>query len=194
MNIYDFDDTIYDGDTFIEITLFYLKYHPLVTIKSIVKSIPYYFKYKNGRVSFEKLKETFLSFIFKIKNKEDFIEKFINKNIHKIKPWYLEQQKEDDVIISASLTLWIKPFCNKIGINNVIATDTDENGKIIGKSCKREEKVRKLKEQFPNIKVNNAYSDSESDIPMLMISKNPYIVEGNKILKYTENYKFKRKR
>jgi len=194
MNIYDFDDTIYDGDTFIEIILFSLKYHPLITLKSLINSLPYYFKYKKNKVSFEVFKEHLLSFIFKIKNNEEFINKFINKNINKIKPWYLKQQKENDVIISASLTLWIKPFCNKIGIKNVIATDTDKNGKIIGKNCKREEKTRRLKQQFPNIEVNNAYSDSESDLPMLMIAKNPYIVDGNNLIKYTKNYKFKRRR
>ena len=192
MNIYDFDDTIYAGDTMKDIFKYSIIRHPILVIKSIFKSKKYLKKYKKGLVPFEIVKENLLSFLFKIKNREEYINKFIDSNKHKIKKWYLENQKDDDIIISASYELWLKPFCNKIGIKNVIATKTDENGKIVGKNCKREEKVRRLYEEFPNIKVNESYSDSETDVPMLEIAKNPFVVEGDKLLKYEKQFHFKK--
>lgn len=194
MNIYDFDDTIYDGDTFIEMIKYSIFCYPFITLKSIITSIPYFIKYKNGKCSFELFKEKLFSFLFKIDNLDNHIEKFIDKNIHKIKKWYLINQKDNDLVVSASLSLWIKPFCERIGIKNVIATDMDSNGKIIGKNCKRDEKVKRIEEKFGDIKIDNAYSDSLSDLPMLLIAKNAFIVEGNKLIKYTEGYNFKRKR
>lgn len=192
MNIYDFDDTIYTGDTMIDILKYSIVRHPFLVLSSILKTIKYYLRYKNKKAPFENVKENLLSFLFKIKNREEYINKFIESKKHKIKKWYLENQKEDDIIISASYELWIKPFCNKIGIKNVIATITDENGKILGKNCKREEKVRRLYEEFPNIKVNESYSDSKTDIPMLEIAKKPFIVEKNNLIEYTKDYIFKK--
>lgn len=192
MNIYDFDDTIYAGDTMVDIFKYSIVRHPILVIRSIFNAIKYYQKYKKGIINFELFKENLLSFLFKIKNREEYINQFINSNIYKIKDWYKANQKDDDIIISASYELWIKPFCNKIGIKNVIATKTDDNGKILGKNCKREEKVRRLYEEFPNIKVNESYSDSKTDIPMLEIAEKPFIVEGNNLIEYTKDYNFKK--
>ena len=191
MNIYDFDDTIYSGDTFRDLLKYSLVRHPFITINSLFRGLVLINKYKKGLISFERVKETLLSFMFKIKNKEEYINKFINSKLHKIKKWYKDYQKDDDIIISASYELWIKPFCNKIGIKNVIATKTDKEGNIIGKNCKSEEKVRRLYEEYPNIIVNNAYSDSSADIPMLEIAKQAYIVEGDRLIKYEKGYNFK---
>lgn len=194
MNIYDFDDTIYDGDTFVDIIKYSLVKHPLITLGSIFKTIPLFKKYKKKKIEFEQVKEVLLSFLFKIKNRDEYIDKFIESKKNKIKKWYYENQKENDLIISASYELWIKPFCNKIGIKNVIATRTDNNGRIIGKNCKREEKVRRLYELFPNAKIIESYSDSASDIPMLEIAKKPFVVENDNVIPYSKNYNFKVKR
>ena len=70
--------------------------------------------YKANLIKFEIVKESLLSFIFKIDNYEDFIDEFVNINMKKIKPWYLSQKKEDDIIITASCDLWIDKFANKL--------------------------------------------------------------------------------
>ena len=45
MNIYDFDDTIYAGDTMKDIFKYSAVRHPILLIKSIFKSRVYYNKY-----------------------------------------------------------------------------------------------------------------------------------------------------
>ncbi len=182
MNILDFDDTIYDGDTGVDIVKYGLKKHFFLTIFSILSAIPYFIIYR--KFCNEKVKEKMLSFIFKIKNKEEFINSFIENHIKNIKPWYYERDMNKDIIISASYEVWVKPFCKRIGIKNVIATKTDENGKIIGSNCKGEEKIRRLYEEYGKIEINEAYSDSMSDLPMLKIAKKPYMVYHDKIVSY----------
>ena len=39
MNVYDFDDTIYDGDTNKDLLKYSLKKYPLLVIKSLLKTI-----------------------------------------------------------------------------------------------------------------------------------------------------------
>lgn len=193
-NIYDFDDTIYKGDTFIDLLKYSFLRHPFLLLNSIFKTIPLYFKYKKNSIPFERVKETLLSFLFKINNKDKYIKKFINSKKENIKTWYINNQKENDIIISASYEIWIKPFCNEIGIKNVIATKTDNIGNIIGKNCKREEKVRRLNEEFPNIVIDESYSDSQTDIPMLEVAKKAFVVEDDILVPYDKNYNFIMKR
>ncbi len=194
MNIYDFDDTIYKGDSCRDIIKYGLKKHPIITMKSLLKTPVFYFNYKRNKISFDIVKQNMLSFIFKIDNSEDFINSFVDSHLKKIKKWYLDNQKEDDVIATASYEIWIKVFASRLGIKNVIATKTDDKGKIIGGNCKREQKVKRIKKEFPNSVYNQSYSDSKSDIPILELSKTAFIVEGNRLIPYKKGYNFKNRR
>lgn len=193
MNIYDFDGTIYDGDSCVDIVIYGLKKHFFTVIPCINRTYKLYKKYKKQLISFDEVKESLISFLYMIDDQEKFLNDFVNSHIKKIKKWYLDNKKDDDVIITASCDVWINLFANKLNIKNVIATNVDTSGKLLTKGCKREEKVTRFREVFPNSIVNNSYSDSESDIPMLKLGKHPYVVEGNKLIPYKEGYKFKKK-
>ena len=191
MNIYDFDGTIYEGDSCRDIVKYGLKYHFFITLRSLIKASKLNKEYKKGNISFDKVKEALLSFLFEMKDRQAFIDKFVNTHLKNIKPFYKDIQTENDVIVTASYELWIGLFAEKLGIKHVIATKTDENGHIIGTNCKRKEKVRRVKEMFPNKTIENCYSDSSADIPVLELGKKAYVVEGNELILYKKGYNFK---
>lgn len=193
MNIYDFDNTIYKGDTNKDILLYSFKKHPFKVIKALKKTKKLERDYKRGLITFERVKEAMLSFLFEIDDLDGYIEKFVSSHMKNIKPWYLSRKNDYDIVISASYELWIIPFCKKLGIRYVLATKTDKEGHIIGKNCKGEEKVKRLASTIPNAQVVTSYSDSESDLPILNLAKTAYVVEGNKLIPYTKGYKFKNK-
>ena len=146
----------------------------------------------NGRTDEEikREREEVISAMRELNPDAEFIDSFIDSHIKNIKPWYKSQQKENDTIISASYDLWINPFCERLGIKNIICTKVDDKGKIIGENCKGEEKVKRFREEFPNVEVLESYSDSSTDIPMLLLAKKPFIVDGNKIKPYSEGSYF----
>ena len=191
MNIYDFDGTIYNGDSCKDIVIYGLKKHPKVTFESLKKAKKLKLDYKNGLIPFERLKEELLSFIFKIDNYPKFINDFVDSHMKKIKPFYLSRKTDNDVIISASYELWISVFARRLGIRYVIATRVDTDGKIIGKNCKGEEKVSRIRSLFQDSIISCAYSDSSVDIPLLELANTAYVVEGNKLITYRRGYKFK---
>ena len=193
MNIYDFDNTIYNGDTNKDILLYSFKKHPFKVIKALNKTKKLERDYKRGLITFERVKEAMLSFLFEIDDLDGYIEKFVSSHMKNIKPWYLSRKNDYDIVISASYELWIIPFCKKLGIRYVLATKTDKEGHIIGKNCKGEEKVKRLASTIPNAQIVTSYSDSESDLPILNLAKTAYVVEGNKLIPYTKGYKFKNK-
>ena len=195
MNVYDFDDTIYNGDTNKDIIKYGLKKYPKITIKALLRARKINKEYKRNLVVFERVKEEMLSFIFEIPNYPKFINDFVKEHMKNIKPWYLRNKSEHDIILSASYQLWISVFARELGVKNVIATKTDSNGKIIGHNCKNTEKVRRLQEMVPDLSnINIAYGDSSNDIPVLDIAKNAFVVEGNKLIPYHKGYKFKSNR
>ena len=191
MNIYDFDDTIYNGDTNRDILMYGFKKHPFLVLKALKKAKKLQNDYKRGVIEFERVKEAMLSFIFEIKNYPKFINDFVDSHMKNIKPWYLNRRTQNDIIISASYELWIMQFCKRLGIRYVIATKTDSDGKIIGKNCKGTEKLKRLASVIPNAVIVSAYSDSSCDIPILEAARTAYVVEGDKLITYTKGFKFK---
>lgn len=82
------------------------------------------------------------------------------------------------IIVSASLDSWIRPWAERHGVYNVIATEADLRGNImtgefITPNCSGQEKVRRLLERFPEINAHRddynivAYGDSEGDNALL---------------------------
>lgn len=191
MNIYDFDDTIYNGDTNRDILMYGFKKHPFLVLKALKKAKKLQKDYKRGVIEFERVKEAMLSFIFEIKNYPKFINDFVDSHMKNIKPWYIGRRTQNDIVISASYELWIMQFCKRLGIRYVIATKTDSEGRIIGKNCKGAEKLKRLASVIPNAVIVSAYSDSSCDIPILEAARTAYVVEGNKLITYTKGYKFK---
>ena len=181
MNLYDFDNTIIKGDSSIKLIKYSFVRHPIMLTISSFKALKELIKGS----SLGSIKSEIFSFVKKIPDLDSYINKFILKNKKHIKKFYLERQKDDDVVISASFDFIIIPFCHSLGIKNVIATKYDtKKGCIIGKNCKGEEKVKRFKEEYKNALVEEAYSDSLSDIPMFKLAKKAYLVKNEELKLY----------
>lgn len=185
MNIYDFDDTIFDGDSSVEFIKYSFLRHPFMLIWCFIKALKECIKYIVKKSNFGLIKSELFSFVKHIDNLDEYMNDYVLKHQKNIKNFYLEQRKDDDVVISASFDFIVRPFCEKIGIKTIIATEYDtKKGCIIGKNCKGKEKIVRFNKVIKNPKVNEAYSDSLSDIPMFEIAKKAYLVKGDKLIEY----------
>jgi len=185
MNIYDFDDTIFDGDSSVEFIKYSIIRHPFMLTWCFIKTIKECVKYLFRKSNIGLIKSELFSFVKHINNLDEYINDYVLKHQKNIKKFYLEQKKDDDVVISASFDFIVRPFCEKLGIKTIIATKYDTNkGCIIGNNCKGKEKIIRFKEVIKNPKVNEAYSDSLSDIPMFEIAKKAYLVKDDQLTMY----------
>ncbi len=185
MNIYDFDNTILKGDSSIKFIKYSLIRHPLLVIKSFLKAFKECVKLLFKKSNLGLIKSELFSFVKNLNDFDNYINNFIIKNQRYVKNFYLEQQSDNDVVISASFDFIIIPFCKSLGIKNIIATKYDvKKGHIIGNNCKGEEKVKRFHELYPKALVKNAYSDSLSDIPMFNLAKNAYLVKDDELILY----------
>lgn len=186
--LFDFDGTITTKDSFIEFIKFYkgLLYFYL----SIPALLPSIGLFKLKLLSAQQLKEYFLTFffkgeyelIFKQKAKEfslNIIPLMVKKNaLEKIN---LHINNNDRVIIvSASMTEWIEPWCVKTGVEHITSGLEYRNnvitGKIDGLNCNKEEKSRRIKEKVDLNSYSNiiAYGNSSGDASMLDLANEKY--------------------
>ena len=184
MNVYDFDNTIYDGESVLDFYLFLLR-KDFSLIKLLPKVLSVFMKYKMCRITVEELLQIGEKYAREILGKfpdmELLVKEFWDKNQCKIKKIYLDQQKEDDVILTASCGFLIREICSRIGIKTVLASEIDVETYKIKRICFKNAKPEIFKEHFPDGVIDNFYSDSLNDRPMFEFAKNAYMVKGNKI-------------
>ena len=185
MNAYDFDNTIYDGESIVDFFKFCLKKD-----KKLFKYSPYiiYYliAYKLNLLSIKKIEKTIekLSKSFFKNNNVDytvFIEEFWEENIHKLKPTFLKQLKEEDLIITGCPDFLINHIKDKLIAKNIVSTRFNLKTKKLEFLCFGENKVKVFKELFETQKVNKFYSDSLADIPFMHLANEVYFVNKNKI-------------
>lgn len=187
MNVYDFDKTIYKNDSTADFYLFCLKRHPsvLLLLPSLIYAL---LLWGLGKLTKTEFKERFYRFLTKIPDINEELELFWDKNEHKIKAFYLKNQKDDDVVISASPEFLLKPICKRLGINHLQASRVDKySGKYDSLNCWGAEKVSRFYLVFDkNAEIEEFYSDSLSDTPLANISKTSYIVLGENLLPWQD--------
>ena len=131
------------------------------------------------------MKEDFYSFFKSITNVQQMVDMFWKNEKHRIKDWYLAQQKDNDLIISASPEFLLQPICKELGIKHLIASKVDMyTGQYTGENCYGNEKLKRFITEYPNEKIQEFYSDSYSDTPLAKLAEKAYIVKKNQLLNW----------
>lgn len=186
MNVYDFDNTIYKGESGVDLFIYFLKRDPKL-ITALPWAISCITRYKATKMTLDEALDKYAGVIegyaAKIDDIEGNVSKFWDKNIKKIKPFYYEQRQDDDIIISACVDVVLEEICKRIGIKNYVGSAVDLEKRKLLNFCYRENKVKVFKEKFPDAVIDNFYTDSYNDQPMIDLAKNAYLVKGDKITK-----------
>lgn len=186
MNVFDFDGTIYDGDSTVDFFLYMIKSQPKILV-CLPTQFFGFFRYSLRKISKTELKETFFSFLKEIDDVELAVANFWDINEHKIKRWYKDIQQVDDVIISASPRFLLEEICRRLGIKTLIASEVNQKtGEYSGVNCHGKEKLRRYVELFPETTYDQFYSDSKSDLALAKIAKEAFYVKKDHILSWED--------
>ena len=185
MNAYDFDKTIYPGDSATHFWLFCLR-RRLGTITSAFRALVPLSKGLTGRLSRGDVKQALYSCLSSVPDARAEAAAFWDTHIDRIYPWYLDRKREDDLIISASPEFLIEEACRRLGVR-YIATPLDiRTGRILGENCRGEEKVRRVREEYGEETVEEFYSDSFADRPMMELAERGYLVKNGAVVRLVE--------
>lgn len=186
VNVYDFDNTIYDGETLVDFILYYIRRDPKIW-KYIPKLIVIAIKDGLHLFTVEEAINAYASFLegyyVNLGDVSANVVDFWNKNQKKIKPWYKQVQKENDIIVSGSTDFILDEIMHRMGIENYVGSSIDKKTGKFKRLCFLENKVKIFNELYPNAHIENFYTDSMNDKAMMDIADNVYFVKKNKITK-----------
>lgn len=181
INLYDFDKTIYDGDSSTDFFFYSLMHYPRIVIilpKLIVAALACGLHI----ITKTKMKETIFSFVKYIPDIDEHINLFWESHRCYIKNFYRSKKHDKDIIISASPEFLLMPLKEELGVLDLIASRVDKKtGKFTGLNCHGEEKVKRLNKKYKDYEVLESYSDNKCDAPILRLAKKQYIVKGEKL-------------
>jgi phosphatidylglycerophosphatase C len=185
---FDFDGTITTKDTLLEF-IKYAKGAPSFYFGFLLHS-PLLIAYKLNIISNQKAKERILAYFFRNTPLDAFnkiCREFASQIIPDlIRPKALEEIQSLQqagtriVIVSASPENWVGQWAQSINADllatRLETTDQAITGKIAGKNCHGEEKVRRIRETYnlSDFDEISAYGDSSGDRPLLSLANHPH--------------------
>ena len=174
MNVYDFDKTIYPGDSSLHFWLFCLRRHPAVLRFLPRAGWTALRRYRAGDLK-TGTKEVFFRFLRQLPDTEREVRLFWDGHMDRIYPWYLQQKREDDVVISASPAFLVEEACRRLGIRCIASRVDPDSGKFEGLNCYGREKPRRFREELGGTEIGEFYSDSLSDEPMAELARRAFV-------------------
>lgn len=184
ISLFDFDGTITTNDSLIRFIRFVVG--DAKFLWGMILLSPMLVTYKLKLIPNYKAKQMMLSYFFKGMNEHKFqkvaeiyslehIDTILRpKAMEKIE-WHKEQGHKV-VIVSASIECWLKPWCDKNGLD-LIATkiqikDGIVTGKLLSKNCYGIEKVNRINKAYnlSNYSYIYAYGDSPGDKELLNLA------------------------
>ncbi len=181
MNTYDFDETIFNPDSSYAFIMYCWKRFPAKMIKTLPGVVGAALVYSKDKSKAKQLKEKLFAFLPEIQDIDKLVEEFWACHQSGIGQWYLDQKKDDDIIISASPEFLLCPIAKQLGVRLIATPMNKTTGKIEGLNCHDHEKVRRFYEQYPDAHTEEFYSDSLSDTPMAMIADRAFMVNKGKL-------------
>lgn len=186
MNVFDFDQTIYRGDTGRDFYQFVLRRYPKLwwrAPRALVAAAGFGLKILSSR----QFKDNFYPAFFPYIDVEREAKAFWKERNGRIEEWYLGMKQPNDVVTTASPECLVRPITEMLGVRMIGAEVDVKTGKLTGRNNKRDEKVPNFYEQFPGAVIEKFYSDSRSDDPMAAEAKKAFLVRGKKILPWPKD-------
>ena len=191
--IYDFDGTITKRDSFMPFLLHCFGWQ--IFLLKIIKLLPAIILFILSINSRNKLKSDFIYVFFKnisvdfvAKKGESYSPILIKNTFSRAIENIIHQKKENYyvVLLTASNEIWIKPTFGYL-FDKIICTDLEIKngfftGKILGKNCRGEEKLKRICDAFDlsKMKIVVAYGDSKSDFILKKVATQFFYKTFNK--------------
>lgn len=186
--LFDFDGTLTYKDSFVEFIQFtHGKFRFYLGLLLIA---PKLIAWRYGWITAQDGKVMVLKHFYKNKTQEQlenwgkaFCKTVVPKILFKeAMPTIQNYQKagEDIAVVSASLDVWIAPFCDAVGMELICTKIAYDNGifkgKLASKNCNFKEKVQRIKARYDLSKYDEiiAYGNSKGDKAMLDLADVAY--------------------
>lgn len=183
MRVFDFDGTLYDGDSTVDFFQFAVRHVPAVwgaLPGQLVAAVLYATKH----LDLEEFKERFYAFFARIPNMDALLVRFWETHRRKLKPEVVSCVQQGDVIASASPAFLLAIPAAELGVH-LIASEVDQaTGHLLGPNCRDKAKRQRLIEAGFARDIEEFYSDSRADAPCVALARRGVLVTGRRLSAY----------
>ena len=180
MNAFDFDNTLYHGESAVDFALFLIRYN-----KRIILLLPRIFrnllKYKLCLAKKDQIQEElnhYLPAVLPDKPELDrVVRQFWSLHQHRLDKRLIRRIRPEDAIISACPDFLIRPLMNRLHTSTLICTEVDTEQKQVIFLNFSSQKVIRFRERYGERNIHAFFTDSFNDKAMMDISERVYLVK-----------------
>ena len=180
IDVYDFDGTLYDGDSTADYVLFCLRRHPSLVLV-LPRVIAAAARLAIRRIGLTEFKSALFGAMSRRIDLEAEAERFWRdaRTRKKLGAWFNGTPRDLPIVLaSASPEFELRHAAAILGVGTLIGTRCEQGtGRLIGRNCKGEEKISRIREAVGEFTVRAMYTDdAKADAPLLAIAKERYLV------------------
>ena len=184
MNVFDFDNTLYRGESSVDLALFMIRGN-----RKIILWLPKIFwnllRYKLCLIGRERIEELINSFMQSVlRNREEVLGitgEFWESHSHKLNKALISRIKNEDVIVSAGPSFLLEAISDRLGTQNLICSEVDFDRMCVARLNFGANKVRRFREVYGDTDIDSFYTDSYNDRALMEISDRVFIVKKGRI-------------
>ena len=185
IDVYDFDGTLYDGDSTADYVLFCLRRHPSLAL-ALPRVIVAAARLVARRIGLTEFKSALFGAMARRVDLEAEAERFWNdaRTQKKLGAWFKGTPRDLPIVIaSASPEFELRHAAAILGVGTLIGTRCERGtGRLIGRNCKGEEKIGRIREAVGDFTVRAMYTDdAKADAPLLAMARERYLVKHGKV-------------
>ena len=183
MNVFDFDGTLYSGDSTQDFWLYAIIQRPLC-LRALPSQLSAAVLYAFGRIDRETFKERFYGFLKHIHDVDKLVANFWDINQSNLHRDVINRASEGDLVVSASPEFLLSEICARKHWKLIASKVDPQTGELLGPNCRGKEKVARIHEAGYAGKFKQGYSDSRSDAPLMELAQQAFLVKKESIVPF----------
>ena len=175
MDVYDFDGTLYRGDSTADFLKWCLCRYPRIALtlpRTGLMAVGCFKLHIVEKTQFKGALYRFLRYVPDIRRE---VERFWKARSARIGgPCH---PRAGDLVISAGPEFLLRDVCAKRGLALIASQVDPHTGRTLGPNCSNAQKVARFREAYPEGAIDDFYSDSRNDDHLARIAKRAFLVD-----------------
>ena len=174
MDVYDFDKTLYRGNSTAHFTL-HCAWRYQRTLLTVPETAAAFARWKRGAATKTDFKDALYRYLSYVPDIEAEVTAFWRT--HEAGIGGPCNPQPGDLVISASPEFLLRDVCARHGWQLLASQVDPHTGHVLGPNCSGAEKVRRFHAAFPDATVERFFSDSLNDTPMAQLAREAFLVD-----------------
>ena len=175
MNVYDFDGTLYRGDSTADFVRWCAQRYPRVVTTLPITALAAGACLGAHVIDKTRFKAALYRFLPLVADIDGELQRFWA--VHEARIGGPCRARAGDLVISASPEFLLRDVCARHGWELIGSQVDPHTGRVLGPNCSNAEKVVRFRARYRNEPIDAFYSDSHNDDPLAALAREAYLVD-----------------